>query len=496
MIRDVLIGTGIAAFLFCIVYGYDVTPIIFAGGLYAAFELMMSGRVGDRKFEVIQEAESGGRVSKLTFGDVGGQETAKRELVEALEFINNEEKAVKLGIRPLRGILLSGPPGTGKTLLAKAAANYTDAVFISVAGSDFIEMYAGVGAKRVRDLFGTARSTARACKKKTAVIFIDEIDVLGGVRGTHQGHLEYDQTLNQLLVEMDGLTSASREGVRVLVIGATNRADLLDPALLRPGRFDRLVDVDLPDREGRRHILEIHTRHKPLAADVDIDKVAAESYGFSGAHLESLTNEAAIMALRAGRVRITMNDFSEAMEKVIMGERIERKPDEEELRRVAVHELGHAVVSELLKPGSVAAVTVSSRGKALGYVRHAPRSDKYIETAAELEARISVLLAGAMAEELILGERSTGASQDIQQAVETARKIVNCGLSDLGIISEEDIPRDQYHTAVTRLVQAQEERAKSLLVPNAEFIRKTAGELMSVEKMNGDTFRAELSQTA
>lgn len=280
------------------------------------------------------------------------------------------------------------------------------------------------------------------------------------------------------------------------MIGATNRADLLDPALLRPGRFDRLVDVDLPDREGRRHILEIHTRHKPLAEDVDIDKVAAETYGFSGAHLESLTNEAAIMALRAGRVRITMNDFSEAMEKVIMGERIERKPDEEELRRVAVHELGHAVVSELLKPGSVAAVTVSSRGKALGYVRHAPRSDKYIETAAELEARISVLLAGAMAEELILGERSTGASQDIQQAVETARKIVNCGLSDLGIISEEDIPRDQYHTAVTRLVQAQEERAKSLLVPNAEFIRKTAGELMSVEKMNGDTFRAELSQTA
>jgi len=496
MIRDALIGTGLAAFLFCLAYGYDVTPIILAGGLYAAFQLLMSGRVGDRKFEIVQETQSGDRISRLTFGDVGGQETAKRELVEALEFINNEEKAVKLGIRPLRGILLSGPPGTGKTLLAKAAANYTDAVFISAAGSDFIEMYAGVGARRIRDLFGTAYSTARTCKKKTAVIFIDEIDVLGGVRGRHQGHLEYDQTLNQLLVEMDGLASASREGVRVLVIGATNRADLLDPALLRPGRFDRLVDVDLPDRDGRRHILAIHTRNKPLADDVDIDKVAAEAYGFSGAHLESLTNEAAIMALRAGRVRINMNDFSEAMEKVIMGERVERKPDEEELRRVAVHELGHAIVSELVRPGSVAAVTVSSRGKAMGYVRQSPKSDTYIETAAQLEARMSVLLAGAIAEELILGERSTGASQDIQQAVETARKIVNCGLSDLGIISEEDIPRDQYHTAVTGLVRVQEERTKSLLAPKAGFIRDVAGELMSMEKMNGDTFRARLSEAA
>lgn len=496
MVRDIMIGAWAAALVFCLVVGYDPALVVLAGGAAALAQLLLSGRITGQRFEVARQTCAGSKTTKLTFGDVGGQESAKRELVEALEFIKNEDSAVRLGIRPLRGILLSGPPGTGKTLLARAAASYTDAAFISAAGSDFVEMYAGVGARRVRDLFSTARSTAAAQRKKTAVIFIDEIDVLGGVRGKHSSHLEYDQTLNQLLVEMDGLVSASRNGVRVLVVGATNRADLLDPALLRPGRFDRVVSVDLPDREGRRRILEIHTKRKPLADDVDLGRVAAEAFGFSGAYLESLTNEAAIMALRAGRARITMDDFSEAMEKVIMGEKINRRPDVDELLRVAVHEVGHAVASELLRAGSVAAVTVSSRGKALGYVRQSPQSDTYIETRVELESRMSTLLAGAVSEELILGERSTGAMQDIEQAVETARKIVNCGLSDLGIISEEDIPREQYHEAIWRLVKAQEDRTRSLLGEYSEFIRNVAGELMDVERIDGDSFRERLAQAA
>lgn len=496
MVRDVAIGVWTAALVFCLALGYDPAPVVLAGGVAALVQLLLSGRIGGRRFEAAGPVCAGAQTIGLTFGDVGGQESAKRELVEALEFIKNEDSAVRLGIRPLRGILLSGPPGTGKTLLARAAASYTDAAFISAAGSDFVEMYAGVGARRVRDLFSAARSQASASRKKTAVIFIDEIDVLGGVRGKHSSHLEYDQTLNQLLVEMDGLVSASRNGVRVLVVGATNRADLLDPALLRPGRFDRVVNVDLPDREGRRRILEIHTRRKPLADDVDLDRVAAEAFGFSGAYLESLTNEAAIMALRAGRARVTMADFSEAMEKVIMGEKMDRRPDVDELLRVAVHEVGHAVASERLRPGSVAAVTVSSRGKALGYVRQSPRSDTYIETRAEMEGRMSMLLAGAVAEELILGQRSTGASQDIEQAVETARKIVNCGLSDLGIISEEDIPREQYHDAIWRLVKAQEDHTRALLCEYSEFIRDIAGELMDVERIDGDSFRQRLTRAA
>ena len=496
MVRDIMIGAWAAALIFCLIAGYDPALVVLVGGVAALAQLLLSGRIAGQRFEVASSASAGQKARGLSFGDVGGQESAKRELVEALEFIKNEDSAVRLGIRPLRGILLSGPPGTGKTLLARAAASYTDAVFISAAGSDFVEMYAGIGAKRVRDLFSTARATAVAQRKKTAVIFIDEIDVLGGVRGKHSSHLEYDQTLNQLLVEMDGLVSASRDGVRVLVIGATNRADLLDPALLRPGRFDRVVSVDLPDREGRRRILEIHTKRKPLADDVDLGRVAAEAFGFSGAYLESLTNEAAIMALRAGRARITMDDFSEAMEKVIMGEKINRRPDVDELLRVAVHEVGHAVASERLKPGSVAAVTVSSRGKALGYVRQAPQSDTYLETRMELENRMSTMLAGAVAEELILGERSTGASQDIEQAVETARKIVNCGLSDLGIISEEDIPRDKYHDGIWRLVRSQEDRTRTLLGEYSELIREIAGDLMDAERIDGDAFRRRLAGAA
>ncbi|OPZ65386.1 MAG: ATP-dependent zinc metalloprotease FtsH [Firmicutes bacterium ADurb.Bin506] len=495
MVKAILIGAWSGAVLFTLAVGADVTPLVLIGGIALLVEMLVSGRLTEKKFTVVGGAAGAGRRQALSFADIGGQQVAVRELVEALEFIKNEESAVKMGIRPLRGILLAGPPGTGKTLLARAAASYTQAVFVSVAGSDFIEMYAGVGAKRVRDLFASARSAAAAQGSRTAVVFIDEIDVLGAVRGRHASHMEYDQTLNQLLVEMDGLTS-SGEDVRILVMAATNRADLLDPALLRPGRFDRTVSVDLPDAAGRLEILKIHTASKPVADDVDLEAIAREAYGFSGAHLESLANEAAILALRAGRDRITATDFSDAIEKVIMGERIERRPDEEQMKRVAVHELGHAIVSEVLSPGSVASITVAGRGKALGYVRHAPKSDNSLETRGDIEQRICTLVAGTVSERLILGEGSTGASQDVAQALEAARLMVKCGLSDAGIVSEDDMPKDQYHDIIAGLVRAGQERATSIIAARRDRLVELAAFLCKEERMDGDSFRASLNQAA
>lgn len=495
MIKALLIGAWAGAVLFTLAVGGDVGMLLIIGGAAALAYLMMSGKIFDRKFSVVQASDGSNHVQALSFSDIGGQDVAVRELVEALEFIKNEKSAIQMGIRPLRGILLAGPPGTGKTLLARAAASYTHAVYLAASGSDFIEMYAGVGARRVRDLFASARSSGASSASRTAVVFIDEIDVLGAVRGKHASHMEYDQTLNQLLVEMDGLTS-NRDDVRVLVLAATNRADLLDPALLRPGRFDRIVSVDLPDSRGRHEILRIHTQAKPIAPDVDLEHVALEAYGFSGAHLESLANEAAIMALRAGRCEITADDFSEAMEKVIMGERIQRRPDDEQLMRVAVHELGHAIVSETLAPGSVASVTVSGRGKALGYVRHSPRVDGYLETRAQLEERICMLVAGAVSEKAVLGQGSTGASQDIKQAVDAAKLMVRCGLSDAGIVSEDDMPKDKYHEIIARLVRSGEERAFSIISPRTEEISEMARTLCEKERMDGDSFRASLHTAA
>ena len=282
--RKLEISVGVAAGLvaFLALRGYNIFPWLLLFGL--TYFLVASrghlGEIGRKKVGAVV-----GNRPQVTFEDVGGQRVAKRELMEALQFLRNYDRARRLGIRPLKGILLAGPPGTGKTLLAKAAANYTDSAFISASGSEFIEVYAGLGAQRVRSLFEKARKLARAEKKTAAIIFIDEIEVLAGRRGTQVGHLEYDQTLNQLLVEMDGLRLD--DDVRILVIGATNRPDLLDAAILRPGRFDRTVRVDLPDREGRCEILNLHLKNKPLAPEVSIDTLAKETFGLSGAHLES-----------------------------------------------------------------------------------------------------------------------------------------------------------------------------------------------------------------
>ncbi len=423
----------------------------------------------------------------VVFDDIGGQDSAIKELKEALDFIKNYEQLKKLGIRALKGILLTGPPGTGKTLLAKAAATYTEAVFMATSGSEFIEMYAGVGAQRVRRLFKTARETAVKQNKSNAIVFIDEIDVLGGRRGQHSGHMEYDQTLNQLLVEMDGMKTD--ESVKVLLVAATNRADMLDPALMRPGRFDRQVKVDLPSKDGREAVLRIHTRNKPLAEDVSLVEIAKETFGFSGAHLESLANEAAIYAFRENSEQITRKHFKEAIDKVMMGEKLDRQPNTEELRRVAIHETGHALISEMMRPESVSTLTISPRGNALGYVRQTSEDDTYLYTKDYLENQICIMLAGALAEELILASRSTGAANDFEQAVRLARKIVTAGMSPLGVIDEESISRDKMHDMISEILQAQEARVRDSLQSYAGQIEKVVVILLDNELMSGEEFR-------
>jgi vesicle-fusing ATPase len=494
MIKEVCLGTSLAVLIFLTIAGYNVLPLVLLGGLGVFLFLMM-----DRKG--LSSSPGGGssyvQPANFTFDDIGGQAPAKQELQEALDFVLNASRIVKMGIRPLKGILLTGPPGTGKTLMAKAAAAYTNSVFLATSGSDFIEVYAGVGAQRVRQLFKSARERAVREKKGGAIIFIDEIEVLGSKRGTHTGHMEYEQTLNQLLVEMDGLRGDER--TRVLIIGATNRDDMLDPALLRPGRFDRVVSVDLPDKAARCSILRLHCRNKPLAEDVDLDQVAQESFGFSGAHLESVANEAAILALREEQPVISNRNFKEAVDKVMMGEKLDRKPNQDELYRIAVHESGHAVISELLRPGSVSHLTVTNRGRALGYMRQIPEDDMYLYTRDYLEKQIRVCLAGAVAESLILGNRSTGASSDFNQAVQIARQIVNAGLSPLGIICEEILSKDLLHQAIQEIVQQQEKEVAGMLDGCLDALKEISGLLIVQEYISGTTLqehlkRAKLSQ--
>ncbi|HHW98614.1 MAG TPA: AAA family ATPase, partial [Firmicutes bacterium] len=370
--------------------GINVIPFV----LFLGFVYFLTNHLGVNSLR----GKAGTLISAVTkeqlisFDDIGGQAVAKQELLEALDFVNQHQDAKRLGIRPLKGLLLSGPPGTGKTLLAKAAAAYTDSVFIAASGSEFVEMYAGVGAQRVRQLFEQAKTAARKQSKSKAIIFIDEIDVLGGQRGKHSSHLEYDQTLNQLLVEMDGLSNTS--DIQILVIGATNRPDLLDGALLRPGRFDRLVKVDLPEKEARLQILQVHTRNKPLAPDIDLAQLAQETYGFSGAHLESLANEAAILAMREGAAHIEQRHFLQSIDKVMLGEQQERRPPLEEQQRISLHEAGHALVAEHVRPGSVATVTILSRGDTLGYVRQTvDDAAVYLQTEEQIRQQLWVLLA-------------------------------------------------------------------------------------------------------
>jgi ATP-dependent metalloprotease FtsH len=375
--------------------------------------------------------------------------------------------------------------------MAKAAARHTDSVFTATSGSDFIEMYAGVGAKRVRNMFSESRKKAKKLNKSSAIVFIDEIDIIGGKRGQASSHREYDQTLNQLLVEMDGLSLD--DGVQVLVMATTNRIDILDSALLRPGRFDRTVNVDLPAKEGRLSILEIHTNDKPLADDVDLDQLARETFRFSGAHLENLANEAAIMALRDNSKIIHQNHFNEAIDKVIMGEKLDRRPQDEELKRVAIHETGHALVSETLRPGSVSAITITSRGKALGYVRHNPKDDLYLQTEDYLEEQISVSIAGAVAEEELLENRSTGATNDFKKAIQLVKKMIISGMTDLGVVEEDAVPKALLHKEKTKILNQIEDRVKDIVNENEGVINKISNNLVEEERFSGKELRKLLN---
>lgn len=492
--KEILIGAGLGVLVILGWIGVDILPIVLLAGLILMFKLTIDGRVGTKKLEIAGSDAGKTRTPKVTFDDIGGQEVAKRELLEALEFVTNSERCAQLGIRPLKGVLLCGPPGTGKTLLAKAAANYTNSVFVAASGSSFVEMYAGVGASRVRELFQRAKTMARKQDLRSAIIFIDEIEVLGGKRGSNTSHLEYDQTLNQLLVAMDGINSD--DDVRILVVGATNRQDLLDDALLRPGRFDRIVQVDLPDKEGRLHILKIHSKGKPLADDVSLEEVAAETFGFSGAHLESLLNEAAIGAMREGSAVILKRHIKDAIDKVMMGERLARRPNAEELARVARHEIGHAVVSELVRPGSVSTVTVSSRGSALGYMRQVPEDDRYLYAQEEMEDRIAVLLGGAVSEEIFYGSKSTGSIGDFEEAVRIAKRMVYAGMSSLGIISPQDLSGKELNDAVQAIISNQHRRVMDFLISKKALMQELAEILQQNERLDGAVIRKFLEREA
>lgn len=498
MVKEIGIGLGLAVLIFLAIQGFNIFPfVIFIGMaffLLNTLEAKNGGGIASSKIGKVASGKSSLSVPKVTFEDIGGQEMAKKELMEALDFIKDAQRIKDLGIRPLKGILLTGPPGTGKTLLAKAAANLTGSVFVSASGSEFIEMYAGVGAKRVRQLFANAREKARKSGVNNAVIFIDEIEVLGGKRGSHSSHMEYDQTLNQLLVEMDGLSVDDE--VRVLLIGATNRVDILDPAIVRPGRFDRIVKVDLPDKEGRLHILKIHTANKPLADDVNMDQLARETYSFSGAHIESLANEAAILALREDQSSIAYKHFKEAIDKVMMGEKLDRKPADTELRRVAIHETGHALIGEIVNPGSVSTITIAPRGQALGYVRHNPEDDIYLHTQEYLENQIAICIAGAAAEELMLGNRSTGARNDFEKATEIARLIIFSGMTKLGVVNEKDLPANLKHEEMTQILRKQEERVTQLLRERRELIEAVSRKLLGEETFTGEELRLLLGKEA
>ncbi|WP_031514485.1 AAA family ATPase [Desulfofalx alkaliphila] len=482
MIKEISLGLALAVIIFSIVAGYNILPLVILALAGGVLYFIAQSRGLVKSFESSDKPNT-----KVNFEHIGGQKTAIKELKEALDFIRNYKEITLLGIRPLKGILLTGPPGTGKTLLAKAAANYTDAVFLATSGSEFVEMYAGVGAQRVRKLFKTAREKASKLGKNNAIIFVDEVETLGAKRGQNSSHMEYDQTLNELLVQMDGLKAD--ESVRILVIAATNRADMLDPALMRPGRFDRQVKVELPDRQGRLEILKIHVRNKPLADDVDLNNLAKETFGFSGAHLESLANEAAIFAMRENCKQIHYRHFHEAVDKVIMGEKLNRRPSSEELHRVAVHETGHALICELLRPGAVSTLTVTPRGGALGYMRQHNEEEMYLYTKDYLENQIAVMLAGAMAEEQIIGNRSTGSANDFEKAFKTAENIIKTGLSDIGIVSWDNLSQDRKFKEVKKILEQQEKRVEGYIKQHIEEINNTVTLLLEQEKLTGDEFR-------
>jgi cell division protease FtsH len=437
---------------------------------------------------------------KVTFKDVAGCDEAKVELQEIIEFLKDPAKFQRLGGKIPKGVLLMGPPGTGKTLLARAIAGEANVPFFSISGSDFVEMFVGVGASRVRDLFEQGKKNA------PCIIFIDEIDAVGRHRGAGLGggHDEREQTLNALLVEMDGFET--NEGV--ILIAATNRPDVLDPALLRPGRFDRRVVVDRPDMKGREAILKVHTRSTPIAADVDLSVIARGTPGFSGADLANLVNEAALNAARFDKKKVEMIDFEFAKDKVLMGpERKTMIMSEEEKKNTAYHEGGHALIAALLPDADpLHKVTIIPRGRAMGLTMQLPTDDKYTYTKSYVESMITVMMGGRIGEELFLDHMTTGASNDFEKATEMARKMVcEWGMSEMGPLTfgkpdqEIFLGRDfgrvqdyseataiQIDSEVKKIVMAAYERAKTLIESNKASMHRIARALLEKEVLEGD----------
>ena len=496
-----------------IILPYVVMAVLF-GAMWYMMSVRAQGGMGpDRmaKFGSAQIRTLNDQDKKVTFDDVAGADEEKAELQEIVEFLKDPKKYIDLGARIPKGVLLVGPPGTGKTLLAKAVAGEAGVGFLSISGSDFVELYVGVGASRVRDLFEQAK------KQSPAIVFIDEIDAVGRQRGTGLGggHDEREQTLNQLLVEMDGF--AANEGV--VVLAATNRADVLDPALLRPGRFDRQIYVGLPDIKGREEILKVHAKGKPLAEDVDLSRLARGTAGFTGADLENLINEGALLAARKNQHFITMQDLKDAEIKVIAGpEKKSRVIPEHERELTAYHEAGHAVVMHAL-PGQdpVSQITIVPRGQAGGMTVSLPEEDRSYLSKHYMEDQIVGLLGGRVAEKLCLGDISTGASNDIQRATAIARKMVTVyGMSErLGTVSfdsghdEVFIGRTMGHSRgyseavaaqideeVRALVDGAYSRCQEILTAQRDKLDAVAHYLLEHETMEREAFLTVFGETA
>ena len=490
--------------------------VIAVAGLFAIwyfFSMRASGGGNDRmaKFGNATFRHGSESARKTTFADVAGADEEKEELAEIVDFLRDPQRFVELGARIPKGVLLVGPPGTGKTLLARAVAGEAGVEFLSISGSDFVEMYVGVGASRVRDLFEQAKKAA------PCIIFIDEIDAVGRQRGTGLGggHDEREQTLNQLLVEMDGF--GTNDGV--VVLAATNRADILDPALLRPSRFDRQIYVGYPDIKGREDVLKIHTANKPLAEDVDLAKVARGTAGFTGADLENLSNEAALLCARRGDQFITMADFEEAEIKVLAGpEKRSRVVPEHERKLTAYHEAGHAVVMHALPTHEpVHRITIVPRGQAGGMTIALPDEDRSYQSKRYMEEQIVSLLGGRAAEKLMLGDISTGASNDIERASHIARKMVTAyGMSEkLGSIAFESghdevfIGKTMGQTRsysektaaeiddeVKAIIDRAYARCEEILTARREALTAVAEYLLAHETMTGEEFERMVGEKA
>ena len=497
----------------------SLLPTVISIGVLAALMFVMMRRMNQSLMSENNRTMSFGKARvrmlkddkrKTTFADVAGCDEEKEELQEIVEFLKDPEKYNALGARIPKGVLLVGPPGTGKTLLARAVAGEANAPFLSISGSDFLEMYVGVGASRVRDLFDQAKKNA------PAIIFIDEIDAVGRHRGAGMGggHDEREQTLNQLLVEMDGF--GANEGV--IIIAATNRPDILDPALLRPGRFDRQVTVGYPDIKGREEVLKVHARGKKLGPDVDLKVIAQSMAGFTGADLENLLNEAALLAARRDKKAVTMQEIEEATVKVVVGtEKKSHKMTDKEKKLTAYHEAGHAVSTYYLEgQDPVHQISIIPRGMAGGYTMHIPTEDKSYTSKNDMLDEIVVLMGGRVAEALILGDISTGASNDIERASDIARKMVTkYGMSDkLGPVSyssgndEVFLGRDFNHTKaysesvasqidkeVSDIIAGAYKRTEDILRTHEDKLHVVAQTLIEKEKLDGEEFAALMGDT-